>query len=246
MERAILFENHQNIINLGSTLFCQNSEHIVRQDTRYKVESGLGKILTLIQKEEPISADRLFGMTKDYLGKRLFYIPTEDMGSPDFLEYQLDIGCVRALRYLERYSDIVFIDTSAAPLSSSRKILQQADMVVVNLSQNESMMSHFFRNYSSIREKAFYMVGNYDAYSQWTKSRIMNRYGIPGRKIGTIPHNIRFSDAISAGKLIPYLLKNYKCDSKNWNYDFMAAAKEAVALFRNELFDLPVGGRTDE
>ncbi len=243
VERTILFENHQNIVNLGSTLFTQNSEHIVRQETRYTVESGLGKILTLIQKEEDLSEERFFSMTKDYLGKRLFYIPTGDLENADFLEYQLDVSGVRAMRYLERYSDMVFVDTSASPLSSSRKILQQADMVVVNLSQNESMMSHFFRNYSSIQEKAFYLIGNYDGKSQWTRSRIMNRYGIPGSRIGTVPHNVMFSDAISSGRLIPFLLKNYDCDSKDQNYDFMAAAREAVELFRHALCALSEGGK---
>ncbi len=240
-ERTILFENHQNIVNLGSTLFMQHSEHIVRQEMRYTVESGLGKVLSLIQKED-LSEERFFSMTKDYLGKRLFYIPAEDLDNAELLEYQLNIGCVRVMRYLEQYSDMVFVDTSASPLSSSRKILQQADMVVVNLSQNESMMSHFFRNYSSIQEKAFYLIGNYDEKSQWTKSRIVNRYGIPGRKIGIVPHNVEFSDAISNGRLIPFLLKNYDCGSQNQNYDFMAAAREAVELFRQELCALPGGG----
>lgn len=234
-ERTIVFENHQNIINLGSTFLSQNSENVVKEPNGYTVDLGLERILTMIERGEEVSIENFYVLMKDFLGKRLFYIPTGNVRNSDYLEYQLDKGCIRAMRYLEHYSDMVLIDTSAAPLSSSRKILRQSDMVVVNLSQNQQMLSHFFRNYSSIREKAFYLIGNYDGHSGLTKSAIMKKYGIPGNRIGTIPHNVKFSDAVSDGMLIPFLLKNYNCERWDENYEFIAAAREAVELFHNQL-----------
>lgn len=234
-ERTIVFENHQNVINLGSTFSNQNSENVVKEPGGYTVDIGLGRILTMIERGEDFLTGNLYAFMKDFLGKRLFYIPMEDDRNPDYMEYQLDRMCVRTLNYLENYGDTVFVDTSSAPLSSSRKILQQADMVVVNLSQNRQILSHFFRNYSSIKEKAFYLIGNYDEHSELTKGAIIRRYGIPGSKVATIPHNVRFSDAVSDGRLIPFLLKNYECGRQDDNYAFMAAAREAVELFRNQL-----------
>ncbi|MCH5266353.1 MAG: hypothetical protein J1F02_10670 [Lachnospiraceae bacterium] len=234
-ERTILFENHQNIINLGSTFFSHNSENVVREANGYTVETGLGRIMKSVERGEGLSEENLYGSAKDFLGKRLFYIPTDEGKNPDVLEYQLDRDCVPAMKYLERYSDMVLVDTSAAPLASSRKILQQADMVVVNLNQNQQMLSHFFRNYSSIRKKAFYLVGNYDAQSELSKGAIMRAYQIPGSRIGTIPHNVQFSDAVSDGMIIPFLLKNYSCERRSENFYFMAAAREAVELFRSRM-----------
>ena len=136
---------------------------------------------------------------------------------------------------LERLSDMVMVDTSAAPLASSRKILQQADLVVVNLNQNLPLLSHFFRNYSSIQEKAFYLIGNYDGKSELTKSAIMKRFHIPGAKIGTIPHDTGFSDAMSRGQLIPFLLKNYMQENSLSHKMFMQAVKETVSLLQEQI-----------
>ncbi len=234
-ERTIVFENHQNIINLGSTLFSHNSENVVKEADGYNVEKGLGRIMKSVERGETLPEDILYSSTKDFLGKRLFYIPTDEGKNPDVLEYQLDRSCIPTMKYLERYSDMVLVDTSSAPLGSSRKILQQADMVVVNLNQNRQMLSHFFRNYSSIRKKAFYLVGNYDAQSELSRGAIMKEYRIPGNRIGTIPHNPRFSDAVSDGMTIPFLLRNYSCESQNENFYFMAAARESAELFCSRL-----------
>ncbi len=101
---------------------------------------------------------------------------------------------------LERLSDMVMVDTSAAPLASSRKILQQVDLVVVNLNQNLPLLSHFFEIIHPYRKRHFYLIGNYDGKSELTKkSAIMKRFHIPGAKIGTIPHDTGFSDAMSGG-----------------------------------------------
>lgn len=233
-DRTIIFENHRNIINLGSTLFDHHSENEVREDYQYKVESGLGRVLRLLEQGEEMTEERLYCLTRDYLGKRLFYLPTDE-GNAENLEYYLEREAIRAMECLEQHSDMVLVDTTSAPLASSRKILQQTDLVVVNLSQNQQFLDHFFRNYSSIQERAFYLIGNYDAGSQLTRGEIMKRYHIPGSQIGVIPHNANFSDAISNGKLIPFLLKNYPCPRDDVDHEFMVAAKEAVELFHYQI-----------
>ena len=234
-ERTIVFENHKNIVNLGSTLFHQTSDDGIREPATYQTGSGLGKVLRLIEQGEEISEENLYCFTEDYLGKRLFYLPSEPVKSSDYLEYYLERDAIRTMDFLEKYSDTVMVDTSSAPLASSRKILQKADLVVVNLSQNLQVLSHFFRNYSSIQEKAFYLIGDYDNRSELTRGEIMRRFHIPGSRIGTIPHDSGFSDAISDGKLIPFLMRHYSCCYGDERYPFMAAAKEAVDLFHIRL-----------
>lgn len=240
-DRTIIFENHRNIINLESTLFNHYSNREVKENYQYEVESGLGKVLRIVEQGEEITKERLYCQTRDYLGKRLFYLPSNDR-SVQNLEYYMEREAVRTMRFLEQHSDRVLVDTTAAPLVSSRKILQKADMVVVNLSQNLQFLEHFFRNYSSIQKRAFYLVGNYDANSQLTRGEIMKRYNISGSRIGVIPHNVHFSDAISNGQIIPFLLKNYSSPAHAENHDFMVAAREAVGLFHYQIRKYERGG----
>lgn len=236
--RTIVFENHQNIINLGSTWFSpRSSDYVVNENTEYTIDTGLGKILQLVEKGEKPAEEDFFRYARDFLGKQLFYLPTESIRNADVLEYRISRDCERTLHFLEQYGELVLVDTSAAPLDSSRRILQEADLVVVNLSQNRQMMSHFFRNYSDIRKKAFYLIGNYDAQSELNKHYIMKKYNIKGSRIGIIPHNTRFADAVSDGKLIPFLLKNYQSRPGDEEYSFIAAVKETEQLFQNQLYE---------
>lgn len=233
--RTIVFENHRNIINLGSTLYNRQTGGQIREPGTYQIGSGLDRILRRIEQGEGISSEELSGFTEDYLGKRLFYLPSDPVRSSDDLEYYLEREAVRMMEYLERHSDLVLVDTSPLSLQSSRKILQQSDLVVVNLSQNSQMLSHFFRNYTSIQKKAFYLIGDYDEQSELTRGEIMKQYHIPGSQIGTIPHNTGFSDAISEGRLIPFLLRHYSCDQRDSQYSFMETVRETVALFHYQL-----------
>lgn len=239
--RTIVLENHQNIVNLGSTYFSPQSNGTVNENSGYTVDTGLGKVLQVVEKGERLSEEMFYRYARGYLGKQLFYLPTESVESADALEYQMARKCGRTLRFLEHYGEMILIDTSAAPLESSRRILQEVDLVVVNLNQNKQMLSHFFRNYSALREKAFYLIGNYDDESEMNKYTIMGKYGVPEDEIGTIPHNTQFADAVSGGRLIPFLLKNYRCGEKNVNFSFMRAAKEAEQLIRDRLW----GGTND-
>lgn len=234
-ERTIVFENHKNIVNLGNSYYQPHSAGCVRESTHYQAASGLERVLRLVEKGEELSEENLYCLTEDYLGKRLFYLPSEPIKSSDYLEYYLEREAIRTMECLEQFSDMVMVDTSAAPLASSRKILQQADLVVVNLNQNMPLLSHFFRNYSSIQEKAFYLIGNYDADSELTKAEIMKRFHIAGSKIGTIPHDIGFSDAMSKGQLIPFLLKNYSAKESATHQKFIKTVCETVSLLQEQI-----------
>ena len=121
---------------------------------------------------------------------------------------------------------------------------------MVNLSQNNQQLSHFFRNFSEIQKKAFYVIGNYDPHSEITKHDIVKRFGLPGFMVGTIPYNRRFADALTKGKVISFLLRNYECGKENVNYDFISAVKETACLLEQAKQDLMIretkGGVDDE
>lgn len=51
-ERTIVFENHKNIVNLGSTYYHPQSAGCVREPMYYQTASGLEKVLQLVEKEK--------------------------------------------------------------------------------------------------------------------------------------------------------------------------------------------------
>lgn len=231
-ERTIVLENHQNILNLGNALFRRQSKQEIRENRGYQVEHGLSRLLRAMERGERLSEEAVFRYAENFLGQRLFYLPAGNGRNQEMFEYRMERDCIRTIRLLEQYGDQVLVDTAAAPLASSRKILRQADLVVINLNQNRQMLDHIFRNYSDLRKKAFYLIGNYDAESELTRGEIIKTYNIHGSRLGVIPHNVQFSDAVSDGQLIPFLLRNYQCGEDNRNYEFMTSAREAALLFQ--------------
>lgn len=228
-KRIIVFENHRNIFNLGSTLVRHDSNNQIREKYPYRIDRGLDKVLHILESNREITEEQIFCMAEDFLEKRLLYLPTDEKSAENF-EYYLGKQAKPVLECFERSSDLVLVDTASSSLESSRKILHNVDFVVVNLTQNQFMLEHFFRNFSSIQKHAFYLIGNYDAGSQLTKERIQRKYHIQANQIGVIPHNADFLDAVSEGKVISFLSKNYSC-AKGTNVDFMECVKEAVSLF---------------
>lgn len=227
--QMVLFENHVNINNLGSTFLNQNSYDRLQEKSLYFVENGLGRVLSYCDRKDLVNAGMIYRTCFSVFNQRVFYLPTGGM-NPDLLEYRLKNHAGEVMNLLEQFYNTVCIDLSSSSLESSREILKEADMIVVNLSQNHQQLSHFFRNYSKIREKAFYVIGNYDAQSVITKGDIVKRYGLPGAMVGTIPYNRRFADALTKGRVIPFLLRQYSCGEENVNYEFMSAVKETVCL----------------
>ncbi len=225
----VLFENHSNISNLGSTFLTPNSYDVLQENGSYFVENGLGRILSYCSGRDVINEGMIRRTCLSVLDQRVFYLPTGGMNR-ELLEYRLNRHAGKVLTLLETHCQNVFVDLSSTNLESSRKILQEVDVIVVNLCQNHQLLSHFFRNFSEIQKKAFYVIGNYDPESVITKSDIVGRYRVDGSRVGTIPYNRRFADALTKGMVVPFLVKHYNCGAEDVNYDFMRATMETVCL----------------
>lgn len=226
----VLFENHTSINNLGNTFLNQKSYDLLQEKNSYFVENGLGRILSYCDRRDSVNSDMIYRTCFSVFDQRVFYLPMGGMTS-EFMEYRLSRHVRDVMAMLEYFCHTVCVDLSSSSLESSRKILMEADLIVVNLCQNNQLLSHFFRNFSDIQKKAFYVIGNYDPESVITKSDIVRRFDLPGSKVGTIPYNRRFADALTKGNIVPFLLENYSCGADNVNYDFISAVRETVALF---------------
>lgn len=226
----VLFENHVNINNLGSIFLNQSSYDRLQEKNSYFVENGLGRILGYCDMGSLVNSGMIYRSCLSIFNQRVFYLPVGGMNQ-DLMEYRLKRHVGAVMQLLQKVYPEVCIDLSSSSLESSRKFLKEADLVVVNLCQNNQQLSHFFRNFSDIQKKAFYVIGNYDPKSEITKHDIVKRFGLPGCAVGTVPYNRRFADALTKGRLIPFLLRHYDCGKENVNYDFISAVKETVSLF---------------
>lgn len=221
--KNVLLENHYNLRNLEEVLVNRRWNNMVREENYYYSQLGLDSLMRRMHSN--LMDDNIIESSSiTFCDNLLYYIPQSHVTNKEFLEYELSRVIHILLEKLEKFGDIVSIDTAGREKLSSKTILELADMVVVNLSQDPVTLDDFFENYSTLRKKAVYLVGNYNPYSKCNLKSITKRYQIDRDEIGIIPYNIEFHDALSDGTVISFLNRNYGCKKNNENYFFMREA----------------------
>lgn len=228
-----MFENHQNINNLGSILNHGFPKDVLQEQKAYQVRDGLEHLLRLIKTKEQMDENLLMHSCMSLPLNNLYYLSRTIRTNQEYLDYELSQHVTSLLKTAERFCDTIYIDTAENTGTSSKKILKDADMVVVNLSQHPYVMSDFFRNFSQVQEKAFYLISNYEKQSVFSKDYLIQKHGISPYQIGIMPHHISFADAMAKGELIPFLRNHYSCNRSSIHYDFMESTKEAVSLLED-------------
>ncbi len=229
-QRAVLLENHCHMNNLASAFSAQ-----------LEARELLCETSPLIGKDEwnhilqVVGRGSLGQSTISLLENNLLYIPGTRSLQEETISEWMQKRLVSVLSLMEEYVEKIYIDTASSHYESSQIILQEADCVVVNLSQNPLVLQHFFRNFSQVQKKAFYLIGNYSADSIFTKEHICHKYGISKNQLGVIPYHVPFSDSLAEGRLISFLQDNLYCRETNVNYNFIQEVVETAQKFQCSL-----------
>jgi hypothetical protein len=167
---------------------------------------------------------------KEIIPKHLYYIPQTRVIHSEIFDYELNHDIHTLLQLIDENSEICFIDTACRNNLSSKNILDEADLIVVNLCQNAMLLEDFFLNYSSLIPKAVFLVGNYTAHSNISSKRIAMKYDIPYDNITVIPSNEMYRNAFLTGNVVEFISRNYICDKDNPNYHFIHAVRRAAHM----------------
>jgi hypothetical protein len=139
---------------------------------------------------------------------------------------------------MEEYADICFIDTASRQNLSTKTILEEADLIVVNLCQNPSILEDFFLNYSSLISKAVFIISNYECHTNLGYKRISYMYDVPLENIAIIPRNELFENALANGNVVEFISRNYYCAKESYNYNFIQAIKKAAYIIIKRAVEL--------
>ncbi|BCJ95782.1 hypothetical protein acsn021_33510 [Anaerocolumna cellulosilytica] len=170
----------------------------------------------------------------EILDNYLYYIPVNHYLNRYIFDYQLNDNIGKILKASEKFADIIYIDTSNENNLSSKYILEEVDLVVVNLVQNSSMIKYFFDNYSSILDKSVFLFSRYHKTSNLNIQKISKTYSINKSDLAVIPYNIEYQEAVLKGTVVEFLSSNYNCKRKNPNYGFMRELRKAVTMIFNK------------
>lgn len=120
--------------------------------------------------------------------------------------------------------DYVIIDTNAGVRDNiTSTILHSADLVVVNLPQEDYVLENFFKKAEGYYHPALNgtdyvcLIGNYhDDYEHYSTKRIMSKFKL--KEIYSINDNKNVHKCITDKRFMSWILANYDADKKDYNY----------------------------
>lgn len=154
---------------------------------------------------------------------KLNLLPGTTKNNRDFFESDIDKVIINIIASVEKFYELVFVDTNSGQNSISQKALRTSDLIIVNLSQNKKVIDDFFNDYNFDPKKVFYIIGNYDRRSKNNLRNIRHQYRkhINSNNSAVIPYNTEFMDALSDGNLIDFMKKNINANKDSKNGYFM-------------------------
>lgn len=224
-----VFENHLSRDNLGLAFLGTSKVPFLREvGTNYYEGGGMEGLLRSIYRGEdnPVILRKY---RKEIISNHLYYLPQSGYIRRELFDYELNLNLTPLFNMLCATSDICCIDT--APLNlNSKTILEQADLIVVNLCQNQNFLEDFFQSYSSLIPKSVFLIGNYSDRNILSYKRISNLYEIPLEDITPLPWNQAFQEASTCGRVVEYITSNFRCTNDNPNYRFIQSIRRAAGM----------------
>lgn len=240
--KSILIENHVQKNQLEHFLVKQQSSQVFESSNYVFRSTGMLKFMNemhgIVSRSTRESSNELLVKEEhnyrvkeasiEILDQYLYYIPTYNVIHKENFDYFFSYYLSSILSTLDDFADIIYIDTKRQSSLSTKAILAEVDLIVVNLEQNEFQFQSFFENYSSILSKSFFLMSGYHTESIINLNYISKSYHIQKSKLAIIPYNLEYKIAVQQGNIIEFLLQNFDCKKNDPNYYFIHEVKEAV------------------
>lgn len=228
-KKGIITQTHFNYNNLEAPLIEANSDN--QNYRKYFSEIGID-VLARNFKAEKMTKEWLDYCCAEIPNTNMVLLPGTTQTNREFFDHEMNQVLVPLLRAIEEYYGIIFADASSGNNPISMKLINDADIVVVNLCQNMNIVNMFFDQYKDIlsEKKVFYLLGNYDYRSKYNIVNIRFKHlkYIQKSNSGVIPYNTNFRDSQTDGKVVEFLKQNINCKRSDTNYYFIEKSIKAT------------------
>ena len=227
---VIVLENHLRNSNLGRAYLRGERVDLKNEvGTNYYDGGGIEGLLRKIYRGS-MNTDLLKSHLKEVIQEHLYYIPQTRVIHSEIFDYEFNY-CVQTLfRLVEENADICFIDTASSNNLSTKTILDESDLIVVNLCQDQGVLDDFFLNYSSLFSKSVFIISNYDSRLYLKYKRIAQMYQVPIEDIIPIPPNNLYQTAYLTGSVVEFVSGNYSSIKESPHYFYINSIKKATYL----------------
>jgi len=183
------------------------------------------KVLTSLDEEQLINASFSF------LNNQIHLLPGTRQVNRDIFEQSIHQTILDVIEIANQEHDMVFIDVNASKNDLTNQILERADLIVANLSQNPWLIKQFFEQVPKDKGKLIYVLGNYDKNSQFNLRNLSYQFPLLSSKnTATILYDGLWRDAMFDANTISFMRKKLNCEHKKKKVPFIDGVEKACSL----------------
>lgn len=208
-------KKEKSILALDSQLRYGRLQDILKKDS----ENGINEIITFAMTKN-LSPEKFKIYASSVVENRLYIL-----GAPknNYMGDQMH-GCYdEILKKADTAFDHVFIDTNSGIYNEiTNTVLEAADIIIVNLPQDDYILESFFGKEEGVWHKVLdskyvvYVIGNFDKeFSHYPINKIKRRYKI--KNMYPIPRNKELHKAVNENSFITWFKSSYEADKKDYN-----------------------------
>ncbi len=227
-KKAVLTQTQFNLNNLEAPIIGANPHSKDSKD--YFREVGLDTLIRCF-KASKLDLETLTNCCIAIENTNILLLPGTTKSIKEAFEHELEMVTTNLLHSVEDLCQIVFIDICSGENGLSKKIMEEADLVVVNLSQNISIIDQFLKQYEyHMPKKVFYLFGRYDCNSKYNINNIRRKYHkyITSNNSGVIPYHTGYMDAQIDGRVVEYIRSKINDTKKDYSYYFIKKTKRST------------------
>jgi hypothetical protein len=207
-KRVLMMQTHFSQNNLESPLVGQNAGKPAKDENDLFSEIGLDAAVTYNNMNK-LSLSMLENCCLSFQNASLLLLPGTEIKNRETFDRDIGKSVKRMVQKADEYIDLILIDANSGNDRLSFHLLDNADLVIVNLSQHRYVLDKFFAEYSSYfqNKKVFYLFGDYDDNSTYNIHNVLRTYKkyLSDRNTGVIPYCTKFMDAQNECKIIQFL-----------------------------------------
>jgi len=139
----------------------------------------------------------------------------------------------RLLDELNAKYEVVFSDLKRLHTMTTRKIIERADLVFINIPQDEINIEGILNDYSIDRDKVCFIISRYRKEENVNFEEFISNYDIGSEKISYIPYYEALTRICRNGHLSSFLTKNLWSTRGEKSYELVSQLRKLTKLVKS-------------
>lgn len=233
-KKTLITHTHYEHNNLEAPLIGMNAnEFSEKQIKDLFIDVGIDALIRNF-KAESLQQEIIESCCISFPNTNILLLPGSTQKNKSFFQHNVENMIPTLIGKMEPFFDVIVTDVISGRNELSFQLMEQADLVVVNLSQNIKLIEQYFtlfhKDISDISKRIFFLFGNYNDNSKYNIHNIRRKYHkyFNHRNSGVIPSSCLFLDAQNDNRLIEFIQNGLQSEQEEEQSKFILKAMTAA------------------